>query len=99
MSNKSIRRTVGRLRSAGESQMAVTAIDHGGRVVTVTSQFVGSCSSKVASQELAFTTSIFGGSLTDLRWQAKSWDDSLQNHAAAVRQVIEAITSDVAPSK
>jgi hypothetical protein len=75
--------------------MAVTAIDHGGRVVTVTSQLVEIASSKNTPQSIAFTTSIYGGPLNDSMWQAKSWSASLRNHAAAVNQVIEAIASDV----
>ena len=43
-------------RSAGEFQMAVTAIDHGGRVVTVTSQAVEIASSKIAPPRVAFAT-------------------------------------------
>jgi hypothetical protein len=43
-------------RSAGESQMAVTAIDHGGRVVTVTSQPVEIASAKNTPHSVAFAT-------------------------------------------
>jgi hypothetical protein len=82
-------------RSAGESQMAVTAIDHGGRVVTVTSQPVEIASAKNTPQSVAFATSIYGGPLDDSSWQAASWSASLRNHAAAVNQVIEAIASDI----
>lgn len=85
----------GRRRSASESQMAVTAIDHGGRVVTVTSQHVEIGSSKIEPPDTTFATSIYGGPLNDLSWQATSWSASLRNHAIAVNQVIEAIASDV----
>jgi hypothetical protein len=81
-------------RSAGEFQMAVTAIDHGGRVVTVTSQAV-EIASKIAPPHVAFATSIYGGPLSDLAWQAASWSACLRHHALAVNQVIEAIASDV----
>ncbi len=81
--------------SAGETQMAVTAIDHGGRVVTVTSQPVEIASSKNTPQSMAFATSIYGGPLDASFWQATSWSASLRNHAVAVNQVIEAIASDV----
>jgi hypothetical protein len=84
-----------RSRSAGESQMAVTAIDHGGRVVTVTSQSVEIASSKITPAHMAFATSVYGGPLSDLSWQAPSWSASLRDHALAVNQVIEAIASDV----
>jgi hypothetical protein len=84
-----------RSRSAGESQMAVTAIDHGGRVVTVTSQPVEIASSTIAPPYTAFATSIYGGPLSDLSWQAASWSASLRDHALAVNQVIEAIASNV----
>jgi hypothetical protein len=84
----------GRRRSAGESQMAVTAIDHGGRVVTVTSQHVRFDSSTIEPPNSTFATSIYGGPLNDLSWQATSWSASLRNHAIAVNQVIEAIASD-----
>jgi len=84
-----------RPRSAGESQMAVTAIDHAGRVVTVTSQPVEIASSKIGPPYMAFATSIYGGPLSDLSWQAVSWSASLRDHALAVNQVIEAIASDV----
>src|SRR5271168_3553391 len=78
-------------RAAGECQMAVTAIDHGGRVVTVTSQRVAIPSPNGTSQDLAFATNIHGGSLNDTIWQATSWVASLRNHASAVSQVIDAI--------
>ena len=84
-----------RQRSAGEKQMAVTAIDHGGRVVTVTSQHVEIASSNIEPPDITFATSIYGGPLNDLSWQATSWSASLRNHAIAVNQVIEAIASDV----
>jgi hypothetical protein len=80
-----------RPRAAGESQMAVTAIDHGGRVVTVTSQPVAIPSPDGTSQDLAFATNIHGGFLNDTIWQATSWVASLRNHASAVSQVIDAI--------
>jgi hypothetical protein len=83
-----------RRRSAGESQMAVTAIDHGGRVVTVTSQLAGTSSSENILQGTAFTTSVHGGPLDASMWRAKSWGASLRNHAAAVNQVINSIASD-----
>ena len=70
-------------RSAGEFQMAVTAIDHGGRVVTVTSQAV-EIASKIAPPHVAFATSIYGGPLSDLAWQAASWSACLRHHALAV---------------
>jgi hypothetical protein len=76
--------------------MAITAIDHGGRVVTVTSQRVEIASSKIGPPYMAFATSIYGGGpLSDLAWQAASWSASLRDHAVAVNQVIEAIASDV----
>ena len=89
------RSRAGRQRSAGEKQMAVTAIDHGGRVVTVTSQHVEIASSNIEPPDITFATSIYGGPLNDLSWQATSWSASLRNHAIAVNQVIEAIASDV----
>ena len=75
--------------------MAVTAIDHGGRVVTVTSRSVEIASPKIAPPYTAFATFIYGGSLSDLSWQAASWSASLRDHALAVNRVIEAIASDV----
>ena len=80
------------------SQMAVTAIDHGGRVVTVTSQAVEIASSNIGPPYMAFATSIYGGPLSDLSWKAASWSASLRDHALAVNQVIEAIASDINPS-
>jgi hypothetical protein len=84
-----------RPRSAGETQMAVTAIDHDGRVVTVTSQPVEIASSNNTPQSMAFATNIYGGPLDHSSWQATSWSASLRNHAVAVNQVIEAIASVV----
>jgi hypothetical protein len=84
-----------RPRYAGETQMAVTAIDHDGRVVTVTSQAVEIASSNKTPQSMAFATSIYGGPLDHSSWQATSWSASLRNHSAAVNQVIEAIASEV----
>jgi hypothetical protein len=84
-----------RPRSAGESQMAVTAIDHDGRIVTVTSQLVESANSNNTSQSMAFATSIYGGPLDHSSWHATSWSASLRNHAAAVNKVIEAIALDI----
>jgi hypothetical protein len=52
-----------RPRSAGETQMAVTAIDHDGRVVTVTSRVVEIASSNNTPQIMAFATSTYGGPL------------------------------------
>ena len=84
--------------SAGESQMAITAIDHGGRVVTVTSQLATTISSENSQQSAAFTTSVYGGPLNASMWQARSWGASLRNHAAAVKQVIKIIASDADPA-
>jgi len=81
--------------SAAEIQMAVTAIDHDGRVVTVTSQPVEIASSNNTPESMAFATSIYDGPLDDSSWQATSWTASLRNHAVTVNQVIEAIASDV----
>jgi hypothetical protein len=75
--------------------MAVTAIDHDGRIVTVTSQPVEIAFSNNTSQSMAFATSIYGGPLDRSFWQATSWRASLRNHSVAVNQVIEAIASDV----
>ena len=47
--------------SAGESQMAVTAIDHGGRIVTLTGQPVEIASPNNTPQSTSFATSIYGG--------------------------------------
>ena len=80
--------------SVGESRMPVTAIDHGDRVVTVTSRLVETVSSENSPQSTAFTTSVYGGPLDASMWRAKSWSASLRNHAAAVKQVIEIIASD-----
>ena len=85
-------------RRVGESQMAVTAIDHGDRVVTVTSRLAETVSSENSPQSTAFTTSVYGGSLDASMWRAKSWSASLRNHAAAVNQVIEIIASDADPA-
>jgi hypothetical protein len=68
--------------SAGESQMAVTAIDHGGRLVTVTS---------IHDECLRWP-------LNAPMWRAESWSASLQNHAAAVNQVIKLIALDADPT-
>ena len=84
--------------SAGESQMAVTAIDHGDRVVTVTSQLAETASSENSSQSSAFTTSVYGGPLNASMWRAKSWSASLRNHAAAVKKVIKLIASNADPT-
>jgi hypothetical protein len=81
----------------GESQMAVTAIDHGDRVVTVTSRLAETVSSENSPQSTAFTTSVYGGPLDASMWRAKSWSASLRNRAAAVKQVIEIIASDADP--
>jgi hypothetical protein len=87
-----------RRRSAGESQMAVTAIDHGGRVVTVTSQLTKVVPTKTPQgQGPTFTTSIHGGPLNASIWQANSWNTSLENHAVAVTEVVKLITSDANP--
>jgi hypothetical protein len=81
--------------SAGESQMAVTAIDHDGRIVTVTSQPVEIAPPSNTPQSTSFATSIYGGPLDASSWWATSWTASLRNHAVAVNLVIEAIASDV----
>ena len=85
--------------SAGESQMAVTAIDHGDRVVTVTSQLAETASSENSSQNRAFTTSVYGGPLNASIWRATSWSASLRNHAAAVNQVIKLLVSNADPTE
>jgi hypothetical protein len=84
--------------SAGASQMAVTAIDHGDRVVTVTSQLAETVSSENSPKSTAFATSVYGGPLNASVWRAKSWSDSLRNHVAAVNRVIEIIASDADPA-
>jgi hypothetical protein len=84
-----------RPRSAGETQMAVTAIDHDGRIVTVTTQLVGIAISNNTIQSMAFATNIYGGPLGHSSWQATSWTASLRNHVIAVNKVIEAIALDV----
>jgi hypothetical protein len=71
--------------------MAVTAIDHGGRVVTVISQLVQTRSSSNTSADSPFTTSIHGGPLNASMWLATSWPASLRNHAIAVSRVIDAM--------
>jgi hypothetical protein len=88
------RRSASAPRRAGESQMAVTAIDHGDRVVTVTSRLAEIVSSENSPQSTAFTTSVCGGPLDASMWRAKCWSASLRNHAAAVIQVIEIIAPD-----
>src|SRR3977135_3599512 len=88
----------GRL-SAGQPQMAVTAIDHDSHVVTVISQPVEIVSSKRIPKSMAFATSIYGGPLNHSFCEASSWSASLRNHAAAVNQVIEAMASDVDRAK
>jgi len=88
----------GERRSAGESRMAVTAIDHGGRVVTIISRLVGTTSSQNTPQRVAFTTSVHGGPLDASMWRARSWSASLRNHAAAVNRVVKAIVSDIEPT-
>lgn len=82
-------------RFSGEKQMAVTAIDHGRRVVTVTSRQMEIVSSKIEPPDITFATSIYGGPLNDLSWHATSWSASLRNHAIAVNRVIEAIALDL----
>jgi hypothetical protein len=84
--------------SAGASQMAVTAIDHGDRVVTVTSQLAETVSSENSPKSTAFATSVYGGPLNASVWRAKSWSDFLRNHVAAVNRVIEIIASDADPA-
>jgi hypothetical protein len=74
--------------------MAVTAIDHDGRIVTVISQPVEIATSN-HTQSMAFATSIYRGSLDQSLWQATSWSASLRNHVIAVNKVIEAIALDV----
>jgi len=81
-------------RSAGESQMAVTAIDHSGRVITITSQLLESASSANPTTSPTFVTSVHGAALPTTVWQASSWTASLQHHATAVNKVIGAIASD-----
>ena len=75
--------------------MAVTAIAHDGRMVTVTRQLVESATSSNTIQSMAFATNIYGGPLGHSSWQATSWTASLQNHVIAVNKVIEAIALDV----
>lgn len=84
-----------RHRAKGDPQIAVTAIDYRGRVVTITSQQVEIGSSHLTPTDAAFATSIYGGPLNELAWEASSWGASLRHHADAVNQVIEAIASDI----
>lgn len=83
--------------SAGELQMAVTAIDHGGRVITVTSQLAKFVPA-MASQNPTFTTCIHGGPLNASVWQANTWGKTLENHAGAVSKLVKLITADESPS-
>jgi hypothetical protein len=82
--------------SPGECEMAVTAIDYGGRLVTVVSQRVDDPSSMGVLQRSAFTTNIRGGSLSDSIWEATSWLASLRNHASAVSHVVSALETSIA---
>jgi hypothetical protein len=75
--------------------MAVTAIEHGSRVVTITSQLAETASSKNTSSSTAFTTNVYGGTLNASTWEAKSWIACLRNHVTAVKKVVNAIASDV----
>src|SRR5690242_13800629 len=84
-----------RSQSGGTSQLAVTALEHDGCVVTITSQLAGIVSSGNPSQATAFTTIVYGGPLDASMWEAKSWLACLQNHATAVNLVVNAIASDV----
>jgi hypothetical protein len=79
--------------SAGECEMAVTAIDYDGRLVTVVSQRIDPAPSMGALQNSAFTTNIRGGGFSDIVWEATSWVASLRNHANAVSRVITVIES------
>jgi len=76
--------------------MAVTAIDYGGRVITITSQPLESAASASPSMSPTFVTSVHGGAaLAATVWQATSWTASLQNHAIAVNKVIGSIASNL----
>jgi hypothetical protein len=78
-------------RPSGECEMAITAIDHGGRVVTVTSQRVDIAIPSGISADSAFTTNVHGALLDRTVWRATSWAASLRNHATAVSRVIKAM--------
>jgi hypothetical protein len=79
---------------ADEGVMAVTAIEYGGRVLTVVSRSDAGRRSAQATDPTSFTTIMFGGPLGQLTWTAETWINSLCNHETAVCKLIRSIASD-----
>jgi hypothetical protein len=77
-----------------EGVMAVTAIEYGGRVLTVVSRSDAGRRAAQMADLTSFTTILFGGPLGELTWTAETWINSLRNHETAVCQLIRSIASD-----
>lgn len=73
--------------------VAVTAIEHGNIVITVTSQLREARLSRSAAAEGPFVTTIFGGPLCGETLASTTWRMMLRNHAGAVRRVAEFIAA------
>ena len=74
--------------------IAITAIEYGEIVVTVTSRFVGDDRSSSEIRPMPYLTSIAGGPLSGASWTSRTWSKALHNHVDAVGLVDDALISE-----
>ena len=71
--------------------VAVTAIEHGDIIVTVTSLVEQPGPLPCSLAKGSFVTTIFGGPLHGETWTGETWGTMLRDHAGAVSRVAELI--------
>jgi hypothetical protein len=74
--------------------VAVTAIEYGDIVVTVTSRFLGDDHSSSEIRPMPYLTSIAGGPLSGWTWTSRTWSKALHNHVTAAGLVADAFASE-----
>jgi hypothetical protein len=74
--------------------IAITVIEYGEIVVTVTSRFIGNNRSSSEIRPMPYLTSIAGGPLSGSSWASRTWRKALRNHVDAVGLVDDALTSE-----
>jgi hypothetical protein len=73
--------------------VALTAIEYGNILVTVTSRSIGGESSSFEIRPLPYMTSIAGGPLSGQTWRSRTWNKALYNHVKAVSDVADALAA------
>ena len=74
--------------------VAVTAIEHGDIIITVTSLVREPGLLPCTPAKGPFVTTILGGPLRGETWACETWGTMLRNHARAVSRVAELVASE-----